>query len=349
VSQDILSDVLRSVRLRGALFYYVSGGRDWAAEAPPSRDIAAAVMPDSEHVIDYHVVTRGSCWAAIVGESPVRLEAGDIVLFPHGDAHVMSSAPGMRAAAGAPGPFNQQLDQLPFTLHLDAAEAREGIDSADGTATMLICGFLGCDLRPFNPLIATLPRIMRLGATDSLDWIAQLMRRAVAESRNRRPGGEAMLQRMSEMMFVDAVRRYVDSLPEDSRGWLAGLRDRFVGRALAALHDAPASEWTVDELSRRVGLSRSALHERFADLIGQAPMQYLTSWRMQLAAKLLRDTNTTVASIAQETGYESEAAFARAFKRLVGSPPAAWRRQKARPTREVGTATASLPEAAEIK
>jgi transcriptional regulator GlxA family with amidase domain len=130
---------------------------------------------------------------------------------------------------------------------------------------------------------------------------------------------------MSEMMFVDAVRRYVETLPEDSRGWLAGLRDRFIGRALALMHDAPANGWTVDDLGKRVGLSRSALHERFVEMIGQPPMQYLANWRMQVAAALLRDTSATVAAIAQEVGYDSEAAFARAFKRRTGKPPAAWR------------------------
>jgi len=181
-------------------------------------------------------------------------------------------------------------------------------------------------VRPFNPLIATLPRLLHLKAHGQ-DLTTQVIHRAAAESGDKRPGGEAMLERMSEMMFVDAVRRYVDTLPEDSRGWLAGMRDRFVGRALALMHDEPARDWTVDELGRRVGLSRSALHERFAEMIGQPPMQYLANWRMQVGAGLLRNTNATVAAVAQEVGYESEAAFAKAFKRLVGHPPAAWRRQ----------------------
>ena len=349
MSHDILSDVLRSVRLRGALFFYVSGGRSWAAEAPPSRDIAAAVMPDSEHVIEYHVITRGSCWGAIVGEAPVRLETGDIVLFPHGDAHVISSAPGLRAPADVAGYFERKVDQLPFTLHYDAVEARAEIAADENRETTLVCGFLGCDLRPFNPLIATLPRLLHLRATENQDWIAEFMRQAVAESKNKRPGGEAMLERMSEMMFIDAVRRYVDTLPEDSRGWLAGLRDRFVGRALALMHDDPATEWTVDELGRRVGLSRSALHERFAEMIGQPPMQYLINWRMQVAAALLRNTNATVASVAQEVGYDSEAAFARAFKRLVGKPPAAWRRQAARRAQAVRAEDVSSVALVEVK
>ena len=335
MSHDILSDVLRSVSLRGVLYYYVSGSRSWVAEAPASREIAATVMPDSEHVMEYHVLIRGSCWGAVVGEPPVRLETGDIVLFPHGDPHVMSSAPGMRAPGSSQ--LEPKPEQLPFTLHLDAAEVRVGIAPDELCDTTLVCGFLGCDLRPFNPLIATLPRLMHLRAQGGQDWIGQFMLQAVAESKNKRPGGEAMLERMSEMMFIDAVRRYVEALPQDSRGWLAGLRDRFVGRALALMHDAPQVPWTVDELGRRVGLSRSALHERFAEMVGQPPMQYLANWRIQAGASLLRDSSATVAWIAQEVGYESGAAFARAFKRLVGKSPAAWRQQMARRAQQAHT------------
>ncbi|MFL6549110.1 MAG: AraC family transcriptional regulator [Povalibacter sp.] len=327
MSHDILSDVLRNVRLRGAIYYYVSGKSSWVAEAPAARDIAASVMPGSEHVMEYHVLTRGTCWGAVVGETPVRVSTGDILLFPQGDAHVVSSAPGMRAPITAASYVERKQDQLPFTLHLNAAETRIEIVPDELSDTTLICGFLGCDLRPFNPLIETLPRLMHLRAEEGQDWVAHFMRQAVVESRNKRPGGEAMLERMSEMMFIDAVRRYVETLPDASRGWLAGLRDRFVGRALALMHDAPAVAWTVDELARRVGLSRSALHERFAELIGQPPMQYLANWRIQLGAGLLRNTNDTVAVVAQEVGYESEATFTKAFKRLTGKSPALWRRQ----------------------
>lgn len=327
MSHDILSDVLRNVRLRGVLYYYVAGRSSWAAEAPAARDIASAVMPHSEHVMEYHVVTRGTCWGAIVGEAPVRVGAGDILLFPHGDPHVVSSAPGLRAPASAASYVERKQDQLPFTLHLDAAVARVGVAPDELCDATLVCGFLGCDLRPFNPLIATLPRLLHLRANERQDWIVQFMHHAVAESKDKRLGGEAMLERMSEMMFIDAIRRYIETLPEDSRGWLAGLRDRFVGRALSLMHDAPAFAWTVDELGQRVGLSRSALHERFADLIGQPPIQYLANWRVQLGAALLRNKTDTVASVAQQVGYESEATFARAFKRLVGKSPALWRRQ----------------------
>jgi AraC-like DNA-binding protein len=324
---DILSDVLRNVRLRGAIYYYVSGSSSWVAEAPAARAIAAAVMPGSEHVMEYHVLTHGTCWAAVVGETPVRVSTGDIVFFPQGDAHVLSSAPGMRAPMDPAKYVERKQEQLPFTLHLNAAETHLEIPPDDVCDATLVCGFLGCDLRPFNPLIAALPRLMHLHAEEGQGWVAQFMRQAVAESRNKRLGGEAMLERMSEMMFIDAVRRYAEALPDESRGWLAGLRDRFIGRALALMHDAPAVAWTVEELGRRVGLSRSALHERFAEITGQPPMQYLANWRIQLGAALLRNTSTTVAAAAQEVGYESEATFTRAFKRLVGKSPALWRRE----------------------
>lgn len=327
MNQDILSDVLRSVRLRGALYYHVSCMRDWVAEAPPSREIAAAVMPGSEHVIEYHAVISGSGWGAALGGEPVRLETGDLILFPHGDPHVVSSAPGMRAPPDPAGYFDRRQQRLPFALHLDAREVQVGTIHRGPSDATLICGFLGCDLRPFNPLIAALPRLVHVRANPDFDWALQCMRQAAAETLERRPGGGALLERLSEMMFIDAVRRFVASLPEDSGGWLAGLRDRFVGRALSLLHEEPAAPWTVDELGRRVGLSRSALHERFAAMIGQTPMQYLASWRMQIGAALLRDSAATVASIALDVGYESEAAFARAFKRQVGLPPARWRRQ----------------------
>ena len=337
MSHDTLSDVLRTVRLRGAVFYYVSCDGRWAAEVPPACDIAAAVMPDAEQVIEYHVVTAGECWAAIVGEQPVKLARGDVILFPHGDAHVLSSAPGMRADPNVSWYYNEmKLQQRPFRIALDGAEGAPINAGASGMAagargdsqTTVVCGFIGCDMRPFNPLIATLPRLLHLRASEGSRWSEQFGMLAATESANRRPGSEALLERLSEMMFVDAVRRHVDSMPEQSTGWLAGLRDRFVGRALALLHDKPATAWSMDELGKQVGLSRSALHERFVALIGQPPMQYLTSWRMQLAARLLRDNRSSVVSIALKVGYDSEAAFARAFKRLVGMPPARWRRMQ---------------------
>jgi AraC-like DNA-binding protein len=338
MTRDTLSDLLRSVRLRGAAFFYVSFRGRWAAGAAAAREIAQVVMPGCDHVMEYHMFAKGNGWAAVDGLPPVRLQAGDVVLFPQGDRHVISSAPGLTPgeqrrelllARGGPRP-------VPISFHEGIVEAGPmPIESADA---VVVCGFLGCDLRPFNPLITALPRILHLPASRAGGWVAHAIDQAVLESNERRPGGDAVLERLSEMMFVDAARRYLESLPEDSVGWLAGLRERHVGRALALMHERPEREWSLDELAGEVGLSRSALHERFVRYVGQAPMQYLASWRMQVGARLLRESSRIVADIALEVGYDSEAAFARAFKRMVGMPPAAWRRAQAGSAR---------PEAAE--
>lgn len=337
MTTDTLSDVLRSIRLRGAVFYCLSYGSEWAVEAPPAQDIAGSVIPGAEHVMEYHVILKGSGWAAITGEPPVRLETGDIVMFPHGDGHVLSSAPGLhttrlnpewvRATRNDPKP-------IPIVFHTPH-EFTYGA-AAPQSPTNLACGFLGCDLRPFNPLIAALPRMLHLPAAGDGAWISEVMQRAVSASQNKRPGSEAVLERISEMMFVDAIRRHVERLPAESTGWLAGLSDRAVGRALALIHGEPARAWTVDLLADEIALSRSAFYERFVRLIGQPPMQYLTQWRMQVAANLLRSSRASVASIALDAGYESEAAFTRAFKRELGAPPATWRRAQNKAAEKAG-------------
>ena len=332
MSHDPLSDVLRSVRLRTAVVYYVSCDGDWIAAAPTSRDIATAVMPDAEHVMGYHVLTSGECWVGLAGEPAIKMQHGDVVLLAQGDAHVLSSAPGMRADPAVAGYFDVGRANKPLRIHYE----RSGPVLLDGDgapppaatarAATLVCGFLGCDLKPFNPLIATLPRLLHLPAEGRSALSEQFATFAAVEPASRGSGSEAALERSSEMMLVAAIRRHVEQLPERSTGWLAALRDRYVGRALALLHERPAAPWTIDDLSSQVGLSRSALHERFVGLIGQPPVQYLTHWRMQVASRLLLEGRAPVATVAADVGYDSEAAFARAFKRLVGMPPAAWRR-----------------------
>jgi AraC-like DNA-binding protein len=330
VSGDALSDVLRAVRLRGALFFYVEGSDPWVAEAPPSREIIPAILPGVDHLIEFHGVARGSCWAAVVGQEPIRLDEGDLVLFPQGDHHVISSAPGMRARlVDSRLFFAPRPPQLPFALGVDAEGATTALLDGGGAAqTTIVCGFLGLDSKPFNPLLASLPRVLRLPglASEPGSWIAGFLRSVVEESNRKRPGGEAVLERMSEMLFVEVLRRYVDGLPPDQTGWLAGMRDPAVGRALSLMHARPAEPWTLERLGEKAALSRSTLHERFVHFIGQPPMQYLTQWRMQLAARWLRDTDAKVIDIALEVGYENEAAFARAFRRTVGESPGAWRR-----------------------
>ena len=332
MSQDPLSDLLRSIRLRGAVFYYVSFRDAWAAEASCAADIAEAVMPGCEHVMEYHMIAKGSGWAAVSGLPPIRLNEGDVVVFPQGDSHVLSSAPDVTAQRRAPEwVFAQRHEPrpLPIAYHNGVVEPGATIPAAQADA-IAICGFLGCDLKPFNPLIAALPRMLHLPAARTGNWVAQVIDQAVIESSSQRPGADAVLERLSEMMFVDAARRYLDTLPDDATGWLAGLRDRFVGKLLTLMHQRPEHAWSIEELAREVGLSRSALHERCVEYLGMPPMQYLSTWRIQLGARLLRETTRTVASIAQDVGYESEAAFSRAFRRLIGMPPATWRKTQRR-------------------
>jgi len=316
---DALSEVLRAVRLTGAVFFTIDGSAPWATETPAAAEIAPRIVPGAEHVIDFHVITAGSCWGGIVGQPAIRLAAGDVIVFPHGDTHVMSSAPGMRGHPDVDLYRRTGVD-LPVTVRVHGG-GRERVE--------LICGFLGCDLRPFNPLLATLPRVIHVRSQPDDDGIiAQFIRIGVAESAARRAGSDAMLAHLSELLFVEVVRRHLATLPLDHRGWLAGLRDEQVGRALAQVHDRPAHPWDLEQLASATGVSRSALAERFAHFVGVPPMQYLAQWRMQLAAGLLASTGLGLAAIAERIGYGSEAAFSRAFKRLVGLAPARWREGK---------------------
>lgn len=315
---DALSDVLRAVRLTGAVFFDVQASEPWVAETPRGEAIVGAIFPGADHLISYHVITGGTCYGGLIGQPAIHLSAGDVIVFPHGDAHAMSSAPGMRDAPD-PSKFRRPGDgQLPFSISMGQAHTEPA---------HLVCGFLACDARPFNPLLAALPPVIKVSDRAG-GAIAAFVHMALAESREPRPGGESVLGRLSELMFVDVIRRYLESLPADRTDWLSALREPFVGRALAALHRSPARDWTLESLAHEVGLSRSALAERFTAFVGQPPMQYLASWRMQLAANHLQSGTDSVAQIAERVGYESEAAFSRAFKKAAGVPPSQWRRDR---------------------
>jgi AraC-like DNA-binding protein len=317
---DALSDLLRTVRLTGATFFDVAATEPWVVEQPPPEFILPKILPGGERLIAYHVVTQGRCFATVIGEKPVALEAGEVIVITSGEPHVMSSSPGMRTDPVTPEAIvAATAGPLPFSVNYGG----EGPPSA-----RLVCGFLACDARPFNPLMENLPRVMKARASeDSGGWLSQFIRFAVAESADRRAGSESVLAKLSELMFIEVVRRYLETMPAQQAGWLAGLRDPFVGKALSLMHAHPAHEWTIELLGRKVGLSRSVLAERFTDLLGMPPMQYLARWRMQIAARILSNANASMASIAEQIGYESEAAFSRAFKKVVGVPPSAWRRR----------------------
>jgi AraC-like DNA-binding protein len=315
---DVLSDVLRAVRLTGAVYFDFELSSPWVVAAPPSREIVGKVMPGAQRVIEYHLIARGTGWGHAVGQEPLPLREGDLIVFPQGDAHVLSSAPGMRAAPDMEA-FARASTPLPMFYELGGGGSERA---------RIVCCFLGCDERPFNPLLTALPAVLHLSAAGpnaTTGWLGTLLSIAAKESGGGRAGGENVLARVSELMFVETIRHYLETLPPTETGWLAGLRDPMVGHALAALHREPREPWTVERLARVVGLSRSVLAERFTVMVGQPPMQYLALWRMQLASRLLLE-GRPVASVANAVGYESEAAFSRAFKKLVGRPPATWRR-----------------------
>lgn len=320
MTADALSDVLKTVRLTGATFFDIAARTPWVAESPPRDMILPMILPGAEHLIAYHVLTEGRCFANILGEAPVELNAGEVIVFTRGDPHVLASAPGLRADPAAPeGLGSLAGSQLPFTLNFGAA----------GRPTArLVCGYLACDSRPFNPLLDHLPPVIKAGDPQAGDvgWLSHFIRFATKESADRRAGGESVLARLSELMFIEVVRRHIDALPPGQAGWLSGLRDPFVGKALSLLHQSPARNWTIEDLAREAGLSRSALAERFTDFVGEPPMHYLARWRMQMAAELLRHGKANIAAIAAEIGYGSEAAFSRAFKKIVGASPSSWRR-----------------------
>ncbi len=320
MSADPLSDVLKTVRLTGAIFFDVTANAPWVAEQPPREMILPRILPGAEHLIAYHVVTEGRVFANIVGGEPMAVEAGEVIVFTNGDRHVVSSSPGMRAdRAALEAGKAAAAGQLPCLVSY----------GGDGLAAKLICGFLACDARPFNPLLETLPPVIKAGNPDSghASWLGQFTRLAMIETTDKRAGGEGVLAKLSELMFIEVVRQYLEALAPEQTGWLAGLRDPSVGKALSLVHGEPARDWTIEELARRVGVSRSVLAERFMALVGVPPMQYLAKWRMQIAWGLLSRGSVNIATVAAETGYGSEAAFSRAFKKMVGEPPSAWRRR----------------------
>jgi AraC-like DNA-binding protein len=339
---DALSEVLGAVRLTGAVFLEVELREQFSYLTAPARNIADVLMPDADHVIPYHLVTEGTCYARLVGGDPVELHPGDLILFPAGDRHVLATA---SDAALRLKPTDITGESLALLKRGDIAALRIG---NVGKSTHIVCGFLACDKRLAEPIIRSLPRLFKVSMRDggTAAWVQSSIRHSVAESTSSRPGSAMVLARLSEVLFAEAIRHYMDELPPGQSGWLAALRDRYVGRTLALLHEQPAHPWTVDALAEKVGLSRSALGQRFNALIGAPPMQYLTRWRISLAAAQLRESNVSIIQVATQVGYESEAAFNRAFKRELGLPPATWRKRVAHlPHRPAAPRTAGAARA----
>jgi AraC family transcriptional regulator, alkane utilization regulator len=332
---DILSDVLRVVRLSGAVFFTAEFSSPWALDSPNPKLLASVVMPDAECVVLFHILTEGRCFILCKDHPPVKMEAGDVIILPHGESHTMCSQPGAKAT-----PMNAVFSQGSPDATPEVAFG------GGGSKSRFICGYLNCDQR-FNPLVAALPTMLVVrssndyAAVEAIDqngthptrvpqgagtWLSTTLKFTIHEARAAHPGNAAMLGRLTELMFVEILRQYMQQLPAGQCGWLAGLNDAHVGKTLRLMHANPARCWTVSELAREAAISRSALAERFTELIGESPMRYLARWRVQLAKQMLHDGNSSIAEIAARVGYESEAAFNRAFKRGAGSPPATWRK-----------------------
>lgn len=319
---DALSEVLTAVRVTGAFFFNGEFSRPWRFATRNARSVARALAPGTDPLVVFHLVTQGSATAHVAGQEDVPLAAGDIVLFPHGDAHELWDGRTARRFDGT--------RLLPTVRDRGLATEKWG---GRGPVTRMICGYFGCERHAERLFLSGLPAIVRVtvrdGGTES--WIERAIIQAVAELESGLAGRRAVLSKLAEAMFAEALCRYMGQLPPDGTGWLAAARDPVVGQALGYLHRDPARAWTLVDLTKAVGTSRSVLAERFTHLLGEPPLAYLGRWRLQLAARLLETTDRKVLRVALDVGYRSEAAFSRAFRREFGVPPARHRRRARAP------------------
>ena len=316
---DALSETLRVVRLVGAIFINGRFTAPWCYQSPHADQAAPYLEPTAERVVIFHMITEGECFVEMAGQPPLHLQAGDAVIFPQGDAHRMSSQPGLAPATGA---------RLAAVL---SRRPRQLAYGGGGAVTKLVCGYLACDARLARLLLAGLPPVVKVSVRGSNAgvWLEASLRYALAEARSPRPGGAGVLAKLAEVLFIEVLRLYMNEQAEGRTGWLMGVNDRIVGAALRLMHAQPAHPWTLEDLARGAGTSRSVLAERFQLLVGSAPMHYLGQWRMLLASQLLSRSNAPLAHIAEQVGYQTDTAFSRAFRREFGAPPAAWRRTQA--------------------
>jgi len=316
---DALSDVLRVAHLTGGVFLHAEFFAPWCIAARIAPEHCAPFLGPASHLIIYHYVVEGDLHIRVDGEEGEGLVigAGEVVLLPRNDLHLMGSDLSLPPVAGSDVIHPPKEGGL-FSIH------HGGV----GRRTRMVCGFLGCASAEGNPVISGLPPLLKLNVEQggAAEWIRSTFQYAAEEVSAGRPGSETVLAKLSELLFVEAVRRYAEALPDGQTGWLAGLREPYVARALALLHRDITRRWTVDDLGREIGLSRSALADRFIRLIGVPPMHYLANWRMQVATQKLRNTSASLAQVAEIVGYDSEAAFSRAFKKAFGAAPATWRR-----------------------
>src|SRR5579859_7045867 len=314
---DAFSEILSGVKMHGAVFFTAEFSAPWGLSMPAANVMAAKLAPGAAHLVTYHLVVEGGAVIELADGRSIEFTPGDIVIFPHGDSHHMSSG------KGAIRPFpNYGINAKIKSRDLSPLRAGGG-----GEVTRFVCGYMTCDPYLSRPILNGLPHVFKVNIrTDrSGHWLESSILNLVEEAVSGRVGSEAMLAKLSEALFVDTLRRYVASLPEQQLGWLTGARDPIVGKSLSLLHSRIAHPWTIADLADEVGISRSALVERFTRYLSEPPMTYLTRWRLQFAARSLERTSRGVAEIASDVGYESEAAFNRAFKREFGRPPGRYR------------------------
>jgi AraC-like DNA-binding protein len=316
---DALSELLRIIRLDSAIFLNAEFSEPWCFLEPDSAGLAQIFRAGAAHVIIYHLLCEGRAWVRLTDGSRVSLAPGDLVTFPHGDSHLLGGGAEVKPVDG--------IEAIPAVLErgLDLLQLGGG-----GNRSRFICGFLACDAQLSPAFLGGLPRVIKVNIREepSGQWLENSLQASVGETARREAGGSAMLTKLSEAVFAETLRRYVRALPAGETGWFAGTREPVVGRALTLLHHRPGHPWTVATLAREAGVSRTVLSERFRHFLGEPPMAYLTRWRLRLGMRLLVVTARPVAQIAAEVGYESEAAFNRAFKREYGLPPARYRREK---------------------
>lgn len=316
---DVLSDVLQTIRLTGALFLNTECHEPWCVNVPKGTDMARLLYPAAPSVVICHTVLEGQCWIQPAGGEPMALVAGDVVAIPHGDAHLVGS--GLQYAPVS----------IDDAVQIKAPELKPMRYGGNGNRTVLVCGWFAYDPELNNPLVSALPRIFRsaLGSRPAGPWLQQSIRYALGEAASGQPGSSAVATKVAESLFVETLRGYIDSLPSTQPGWLAGLRDAQVGKCLERMHSAPGRDWSVDSLAEEIHVSRSVLAQRFNDVVGVPPMQYLKRWRLSIAARMLRSDRANIGHIIDAIGYESESSFSRAFKKEYGVAPGQWRSHRA--------------------
>jgi AraC-like DNA-binding protein len=317
---DAFSEILSGVKLKGAVFFAAKFSAPWGFTAPAWNRWAEMVAPTAEHLVPFHLLIEGTSFIELVDGGSIQLSPGDIVVFPNGDAHHMSNH------KRTPRPFpNYGIRDKIMSRDLTPLLAGGG-----GDVSHFVCGYMTCDPDLCKPILGGLPPVFKINirADSAGSWLESSILHLVEEAASGRVGSEAMLAKLSEALFVDTLRRYVASLPEQQVGWLAGTRDPIVGKSLRLMHSRVAHPWTIADLADEVGISRSALVDRFTRFLADPPMTYLMRWRLQLAARALEKTSRGVAEVAADVGYESEAAFNRAFKREFGKPPGRYRSER---------------------